>query len=222
MLHFVRKRSKTMEINKIVKKIDNLNVSLYNAINDDIDYLCTKLCQELDIFKRGTKKNLISHEELKQLMQMYLNINLETKFCQGITSQNNRCTRKAKPHSKYCQIHSSKYHLLASQKNTLCNSNKTTFPVNHYDSFNDIDIDIDNNIDNKMKDVVLVTQLQTNTTNKTNLKTKFLGDKFYHIDDKYIYEKKTFEKVGYISVNENGESEYILTDDPFILEELGI
>lgn len=184
-----------MEINKIVKKIDDLHVSLYNAVNDDIDYLCNKLCQDLDIYKRGARNHLISQGELKQIMQLYLNLHIESKFCQGITSQNNRCTRKAKTNSSYCQLHINKYRT----------SHNLT--IKHEKNIND-------------HDVVLVTKSNDNSVGKTSMKTKFLDDKFYNIDEKFIYEKDTLDKVGYIKIDEHGNSEYILTDDPFILEEI--
>lgn len=45
-----------------------------------------------------------------------------------------------------------------------------------------------------------------------NLKKKFIDDSFYYIDEKYIYDS-SYSKVGYIQNNN-----YILTNDPFILE----
>ena len=46
-----------------------------------------------------------------------------------------------------------------------------------------------------------------------NLKKKFIDDTFYYIDNYYIYDIKTMEKVG---IKSNGE--FILTCDPFILK----
>lgn len=190
-----------MEINKIVRKIDNLQVSLYNAVNDDIDYLCNKLCQDLDIYKRGVQQhrdNLVSQGELKQMIQLYLNIHIDSKICQGITSQNTRCTRKAKNNSSYCQLHINKYR---TSHNLIIKHEKNQVYVNEHD-------------------IVLVTKSDDNIVRKKSMKTKFIDDKFYNIDGKFIYEKDTLDKVGYIKIDENGKSEYILTDDPFILEEI--
>lgn len=50
--------------------------------------------------------------------------------------------------------------------------------------------------------------------NIKNLNKKFINDSFYYTDDKYIYDMNTNNKVGYINDNE-----YILTNDPFILNE---
>lgn len=48
----------------------------------------------------------------------------------------------------------------------------------------------------------------------SKLKKKFINDSFYYVNDKFIYNIDTNEKVGYIF-----QSEYILTSDPFILDE---
>jgi hypothetical protein len=48
----------------------------------------------------------------------------------------------------------------------------------------------------------------------TDLKKKFIDDSFYLIDDKFIYDND-YKKVGYIE-----DSNYILTNDPFILENM--
>ena len=54
--------------------------------------------------------------------------------------------------------------------------------------------------------------LQQTNTHQRDLKKTFIQDSFYYIDEKFIY-NMTFEKVGYISLDE-----FILTSDPFILE----
>jgi len=47
-----------------------------------------------------------------------------------------------------------------------------------------------------------------------NLKKKFIGDSFYYVDTKFIYNNFK-EKVGYIQSNE-----YHFTDDPYILNNI--
>jgi hypothetical protein len=54
-----------------------------------------------------------------------------------------------------------------------------------------------------------------NKVYEKDLKKKFIDDVFYLIDDKFIYDNKTLEKVGIINNNN-----YILTLDPFILKTL--
>jgi len=50
--------------------------------------------------------------------------------------------------------------------------------------------------------------------NSKNLTKILIDDSFYFIDCKYIYDLKNLEKVGYINL----KGDYILTDDPFLLE----
>jgi hypothetical protein len=56
--------------------------------------------------------------------------------------------------------------------------------------------------------------LETNQQLPTRpgLETKLIEDTFYDIDDTFIYDKNSGERVGYIS-----KGEYILTNDPFEL-----
>ena len=46
-----------------------------------------------------------------------------------------------------------------------------------------------------------------------NLKKQFIEDTFYWIDDKYIYDIDSYEKVGIIEYNE-----FKLTSDPYLLK----
>lgn len=49
----------------------------------------------------------------------------------------------------------------------------------------------------------------------TKLKKKFIDDSFYNIDEYYIYDTETLEKVGYLTES----NEYIFTTDPFLLND---
>lgn len=54
--------------------------------------------------------------------------------------------------------------------------------------------------------------------NTDNLNETFINDKLYFLDEKFIYNDQ-YLKVGYIE-KEHDEIQYILIDDPFILENL--
>jgi hypothetical protein len=58
--------------------------------------------------------------------------------------------------------------------------------------------------------------MKNNTISIQTLKKKFIDDSFYFVDDKFIYDADNL-KVGYIDNNNNN---YILTSDPFVLEEI--
>ena len=45
-----------------------------------------------------------------------------------------------------------------------------------------------------------------------NMELQLIEDSFYYVDNFFVYEKETLKKVGYVE-----NKEYILTDDPFIL-----
>jgi len=47
---------------------------------------------------------------------------------------------------------------------------------------------------------------------KSQLKTFQIDGTFYYVDDSFVYDKNTLERVGYTE-----GSRYVLTDDPFIL-----
>lgn len=65
--------------------------------------------------------------------------------------------------------------------------------------------------DDTFIDINYITNDNSNVK-QNNLKKKFINDSFYNIDNEYIYDINTNNKVGYIY-----QSEYILTSDPFIL-----
>jgi len=50
-----------------------------------------------------------------------------------------------------------------------------------------------------------------------NLKKIFIDDTFYLVDDKYVYDTLNKQRVGYVQSKIQGQIEYILTDDPFVL-----
>jgi hypothetical protein len=64
-------------------------------------------------------------------------------------------------------------------------------------------------------DILYISQQQsTNTT----LEKQFIDDSFYYVDNKYIYDEN-YVKAGIININELGKKDFILTDDPFILQQ---
>ena len=115
------------------------------------------------------------------------------KRCVGVTNTNpiSQCTKNAVDNYDYCKKHLSK---MCFKKQKEDESNNDIF----------IELELNDNLPLK--------------NNSMNLKKKFIDDSFYLIDDKFIYDNN-YKKVGYID-NYLEESRYILTDDPFILENL--
>jgi hypothetical protein len=132
----------------------------------------------------------IKKEQILNYIQNKLNI--EKKTCNALTKNNTLCTRGCYLDSDYCKLHVNKMF--------FDNQNKQPhIPTTELCDLLVIENDNKNNISNK----------------DNNFSKKFIDDSFYYIDTHYIYDIETYEKVGYIK---NGE--YILTDDPFVLDEL--
>ena len=69
-------------------------------------------------------------------------------------------------------------------------------------------------IDNKINIHELTIWYFKNKIDILSLEKTFINDSFYYHDKSFIYDKESLEKVGYIE----NENDFILTDDPFILE----
>jgi hypothetical protein len=63
------------------------------------------------------------------------------------------------------------------------------------------------------RDTTLYIHKSISTQSKDkSLQQKFIDNTFYYVDDEFVYDKETYEKVGYKQNNE-----YVLTFDPFLL-----
>ena len=149
-----------------------------------------------------TLKKKIQKEFIQQLYNKYLvfdkdgnqvsinNFSLELfKQCSGINQNNKQCQHNALINGNYCTTHFKKYVK-------------------------------ENIVKQKNKQEVESLSICTNTINKSyidkeTLKKRFIDDSFYYIDDKYIYDIHSLEKLGYIQNNR-----FILTNDPFILNNI--
>ena len=69
---------------------------------------------------------------------------------------------------------------------------------------------------NKIDTYVTPMNVSKNKIDILSLEKTFINDSFYYHDKSFIYDKESLEKVGYIE----NENDFILTDDPFILEML--
>lgn len=184
-----------MEISKTIDLTNSLSEKIKNAYKKDIENSIDKLFENFDIFKRNTNE-LVDKKELINILLTPINI----VYCSAATKSNTRCKNKAINNSNYCGKH------LYTNQNLkevlhcpkfLLNQNKEN--TNETNDFYLIE-----NTGQKEYCVDIV---------KENLKKILINDSFYMIDDKWIYDISSYEKVGYI----DGE-EYILTNDPFILD----
>lgn len=124
----------------------------------------------------------------EELFEILIQTNIK-KRCVGITSTLKQCISNASGDLDYCKKHMFNYGLSNNSKsNSKSNSN-----------FN-LEV-VPENLSSSLS-----------LSFHENLKKKFIDDAFYYIDEHYIYDIKTIEKVG---INYNGE--FILSCDPFIL-----
>lgn len=176
-----------METQRLIKRICNLPNNLERAYINDISIIIDQLLEEYDIFYKDTETSVPRNILISRFKLQLLNKD-ETNFCNGFSKNGNKCTNKTFEDSKYCKRH----HYLTFKE--------------QFESNLKTDIVILDNNKNENKSCL----------DSSALQSKMIDDTFYYIDDQFIYEKDTLQKVGYIEID-NGNKNYILTSDPFIL-----
>lgn len=113
------------------------------------------------------------------------------EYCCAITKASKRCTRKSQPNSEYCKIHGYK---------TIIDKRKEEY----------------------IGDAQLYfVESNTKQIDKSLLQTEFINDSFYYVDEQYVYDIQSLDKVGYVEEEDGTDKNYFLTDDPFILNSCG-
>lgn len=174
-----------MEINKLCKRLDNLPNNIRMGYIKDITEMLDTMFEEYDIFYKDT-----SEPVKKQLLIKKFKLNeqeQEITTCKGFSQNGNKCFKRTHQDSDFCKVHA-----------YLAFRNKSQVVSCH----DDIDIQ--------------QIQIKNSTTDLDvlSLKEKFIDDSFYYYDNRFVYDKTSLERVGYIDENKN----CILSDDPFILE----
>lgn len=168
-----------------VNKLRNVSLDLEKLYIRDVTSMINVIYEECDVVERGTKK-FISKEELIARCRLGIRENI----CKAMCKSGSKCIRKSVDGGEYCKMH-----IGLSIKDSI-NS------VVSMQMYENMEIEIK---DEKEKD-------EKEMNDMSGMRSKFIEDVFYYVDDKYIYDKGTSEKVGYIS-----DGKYILTDDPFVL-----
>lgn len=183
-----------MEITKICKRLHNLSTDLKDSCTKDILHIFDIIFEEYDIVYKNTDQ-LVNKQILTDRLRDLLNekIGEEIHVCKGFSQNGNKCFKRSQQNSNYCKVHS---YLAFREKNALVSNIK-------------IDTLTFNNIYTPMN-------LSKNKIDILSLEKTFINDSFYYRDKSFIYDKESLEKVGYIE----NENDFILTDDPFILEEI--
>ena len=185
-----------MEISKTIEiSCDKIK----NAYKKDIEKAIDKLFEDYDIYKRGTKDIILK----KELEYIFLTGNFEVKYCSAATKSGTKCKHKVLENTNFCGKH---LYSTENLRNLLHKQSgeKTSMTKEENDFFI-----IEKNYESE------------NTPNNSNFKNVLIENAFYYVDDKWVYDKQTMEKVGYVETNEKEENDdigYILTSDPFILQ----
>lgn len=173
-----------MEINKLCKRLDNLPNNLKMGYIKDITQMLDSMFEEYDIFYKDTSEPVKKQILLKKFTYLF-NQEQEISICQGFSQNGNKCFKRTHQDSNFCKIHA---YLAFRNKSQVVSCN------------DDIDIQ----------------QIKNSTTDLDilSLKEKFIDDSFYYYDNRFVYDKTSLQRVGYIDEHKN----CILSDDPFVLE----
>ena len=175
----------------------------------NISNIISDISDEYDIYDRQTKQYINKSELLNKII-FKINSQLENTgkqktICNGIYKNGNRCNKNAINCENYCKRHLDEIEKYKEQNNNY----KQEKLIEESDIQNELLIE-ENEIQSN--------SIQFVQHNKKNI---FIEDSFYLIDDKYIYDKNTYEKVGYINKEKDmDEYSYIFTQDPFLLGDI--
>ena len=182
-----------METSKLIDKKRKISDTLRQAYIKDLKNICDMLCTDFNIYDRNKgETNLMKPDHLyKYIIEKY-DMKQNVKRCCAITTSGNQCTNSRGDESKYCKKHNMR--AIAALLSNEQNDGMVSIQINQ------------------------VNQVESNIE-KENLKKKFIDDSFYYVNDKFIYDNE-MKKVGIVYTKQAGETEYMLTSDPFILESM--
>lgn len=179
-----------MEVTKVISRVKCLPKSFQNAFARDMEDFINQCIDEYDIFERGTT-NRIDRKTL--INRLRLQLNQDQPLCQAILKTGTPCTRRCRELSRYCKTHETK---------------------RFFDNCRE-------QVPGQLQEPILVVENQSRASleMQEDMDCVFIDDAFYYIDDRFVYDKDTLEKVGYVEGNGN-EAQYVLTGDPFVLMDL--
>jgi hypothetical protein len=171
-----------MELERLCKRVNNIPNSIERAYIKDITTIVEDILFEYDIFYKDTEQRVQKEIFLRRFLNIF-GKQEEVKICRGISQNGNKCCRRVLDNTDYCKTH--KY-LEFREKSHQETKSDNVFVIEG------------SNI--------------PKTLDTTNLQTRMVDGTFYYVDESFVYDKQTLERVGYIETDR-----CILTDDPFIL-----
>ena len=177
----------------------------------DLENVIKDISEKYNIYiknRDGSDGMMISEDEL---VHVYISPMLEQEKqyqCSAILVNGNRCSHKSLKETRYRYC---KKHIFKDNQNKI----KRIPTVEETNEENETCVITTTNILQKC----------TIDSNNKDLQKHFINDKLYYIDDTYIYEMQESDnltKAGYIERDDGGNDEinYILIDDPFILQNI--
>ena len=203
----------------------------------DLENMIRDIAQKYEIHDRNTRQK-ITEEDLINVYILPL-IEQEKQYqCSAILVNGNRCSHKSLKETKYKYC---KKHLFKDTQSIKSNNRHVEYNQHQVDYNNSIDLE--HSINCKEQEDIQEFNLNISYTDHTNdlieknndiditqLIKHFIDNKLYYIDDKYIYNSDGVSKAGYLEYgnSDDGDSNdggdvnvnYILIDDPFILQNI--
>lgn len=164
-----------MELERLYKKIGNMQSSFQRAYKKDIVVIIDNLFEEYDMFYKDTdtsvQKAIIANKFLSILGKDDDNVTI----CKGFSQNGNKCCRKAQGDVQYCKTHS----YLAFREQIVSETNGKT-------------------------DTLFVIENNVNTMDNkdiSKLTKTLIEDTFYYTDNCFIYDTESMDRVGYVEGN---------------------
>lgn len=174
-----------MELERLCKRVTNIPSSISRAYTKDISKILDDVFFEYDIHYKDTREKVPKEILIRKFLSVFDNSEQDdVKICMGVSQNGNKCCRRVREGLNYCKTH--QYLEYRSRSQTVEKQNNDVFIIENSDL--------------------------PKTLDKSELKTFQIDGTFYYVDDSFVYDKNTLERVGYTE-----GSRYVLTDDPFIL-----
>ena len=185
-----------MSLKSNLKRVEKSYIS-------DLENILRDISCKFNIYDKDSEI-LLSEDDL---INMYIvpMIEQEKQYqCSAILINGNRCSHKRLKETryKYCKKHLFKDNLITKQHKDF------SFQDNETNHLSGININTGINIVSSNDGMV-----------PPGLHKHFINDKLYYIDEKYIYNCDGISKAGYLEKDDINVN-YILIDDPFILQNI--
>jgi len=200
-----------MEIYRTIAKTKNLSQQLETALRKDIINIVQFISDNYTVYRananvgranangsgRAGNDEPLSKDTI--FLELISEFGVGIQMCAAVTKTGTKCCKRAADDTKYCKTHMSRAFFDQLQQSQSQLQLQNPLQQSHSDQ--------------------LPLPLQPEHTPE-HYRLQLIDDTFYYVDDHFIYDKHTLEKVGYIERNRTEEGEFILTDDPFILDRI--